>query len=362
MEARVYVGLAVCSRDINAACAATFEGVTLQPGPPKDEPPPRLGAADPSHPSGPMLDRAVILRNGSIIGHVNIQSADEKTVQCTRGDGKPFSISTNEVARLILGSVTPVQLSKIPPTGTGVLMTKGDFFEGDFASLKDGRVKINSVVFGPKDLAMGAEARVVVLHEVGISQAAWVVRTREGFVYMAQSVKLERNQLWIDDETAGAIKVDGGRVAEINAGDGRFDSLVDRKPAKIEVDAGLSPATAYAIHLPGGNAMSLGGQPCDRGILCQAGASLRFDLDGNYKVFLARAGVPDSVLPTLAVRWLILADGKEIYRSKPLTSLDDPVNVSVNVAGVKSLVLRIESVGEVHLPVSALWGEPVLVK
>ena len=362
MDSRVYVGLAVCSRDINAVCAARFEGVNIQPGRPKDEAPAKLGGADSSHPSGPVLSRAVILRNGSILGNVNIQSADEKNVQFTRADGKTVSVSTNEVARLILAPSTPVQLSKIPPSALGVMMAKGDFLEGDFVSLQKGRVKINSVVFGPKDLAVGGEAAVVVLHEPGSSQANWVVRTKEGFVYMARAMKMDKDQLLIEDETAGTIKVGGGNISEIKLGGGRVASLVDVPPSKIEVDAGLSPATAYSIHRSGGPVLTLGGQSCERGILCQAGASLRFDLDGNYKVFLCRAGIPDGVLPTTATRLLVLADNQEIYRSGPQSSLNAPLSVSVKVTGVKSLVLRVEHVGEAHLPASMLWSEPMLVK
>src|SRR5207253_1692605 len=93
MDPRVYVGLAVCSRDTNAACAATFQGVTMQYGLPKDEPPPKLDAtgerATAAAAVGAMPHRAIVLRTGAVIGNVRIQSADDKTVHVLRADGKP---------------------------------------------------------------------------------------------------------------------------------------------------------------------------------------------------------------------------------------------------------------------------------
>jgi hypothetical protein len=374
MDPRVYVGLAVCSRDTNAACAATFQGVTVQYGLPKDEPPPKLdasGEATKAAAAGqPMLHRAVVLRTGAVIGNVRIQSADDKTVHVIRADGKPADFSTAEVARLVLGPVTAQHLARIPPTGSGVLLGKGDFFEGEFESLKDGRVRVNSVVFGPRELIAGTEAVVVVLHEIGASgdgggassEAPWIVRTGEGFVYMARSARIEKDRLVVDDQTAGTVKLASGSIAEIKAGGGRFDSLADLRSAKVEAAAGIATATAYTVGAAGGVPISLDGKPCERAVTCQAGVSLHYDLGAKYRVFLCRAGVPDGVLPAVAVRLVVIADDKEIYRSPSQTSLDDAPQISLNIAGAKALTLRVETAGDVNLPAAVVWGDPMLVK
>jgi hypothetical protein len=109
--------------------------------------------------------------------------------------------------------------------------------------------------------------------------------------------------------------------------------------------------------------MSLDGKPCERGgVVCQAGATLEYDLQARYRVLLCRCGVPDAVLPATAVRLIVLADGRELYRSAPLTSLDDAADLALNLTGVKTLSLRVEAVGNVNLPAAALWGDPMLVK
>src|SRR5207249_142184 len=98
MDPRVYVGLAVCSRDTNAACAATFEGVTVQPGRAREDAvPPKLGAdgaAEPPRAAAAQLGRAVVLRSGSVLAHAQVRSADDKTIHILRADGKPEDLSS----------------------------------------------------------------------------------------------------------------------------------------------------------------------------------------------------------------------------------------------------------------------------
>ena len=130
----------------------------------------------------------------------------------------------------------------------------------------------------------------------------------------------------------------------------------------METSGGLDGSAAFSIKQPGSAPVTLNGQACERGIFCQAGASLTFDLGGKYKMLVGRVGVADGVLPTTAVRVVVLGDGKELYRSEPRTSLDEAANISLNLSGVRALVLRVESPGDVSLPAAALWADPLLVK
>src|SRR5258706_6261014 len=211
----VLIGLSVCTCTTNAQCAATFEGVTVQQGQPRDEPPPTLNESAPvptSEAQAPMLNRAIVLRNGSVIGNVHIHSADAKSIEFTRSDQKRMKLPTPEVARLVLAPATPQQLAKIPASGNGVLLAKGDFIEGELESLQNGRVKISSVVFGPRDLAVGTEALVIVLRDVGTSPSVWIVKTNDGFVYNARSARIEKDEIVIEDETGGSVKLAGAKL------------------------------------------------------------------------------------------------------------------------------------------------------
>ena len=56
------------------------------------------------------------------------------------------------------------------------------------------------------------------------------------------------------------------------------------------------------------------------------------------------------------------ADGKELYRSKPRTSLDEALAASVSLKGVKSLTLSVESTAGDAAPAPGVWADAALVK
>lgn len=345
---QAYVGLALCSRDVNALSTATFDKVSLQPASAGDDGMPRPPLVESAKPTGPILNRALLFRGGTLIGNVNIQGADEKAVRIIRPDGKPLALSTADIARLMVGPVSSQQLAKIPPNAVGVMLAKGDFFEGEFASLLNGRLRINSVLFGTRDLAAGTEALVVVLREPSMSEAPWIVKTNEGFIYMARSLKIEKDQMLVEDEAVGPLKINGANVAELKIGPSRIQSLAALKPSKIEPPPGLDIAAAYTLTA--------------EAFQMRAGTALYFDLAGKYRHFHARPRLAEGVLPTFGFRFIVSADGKELYRSPRQTTLDDAPGISLDIAGVRSLSLRAEPDGKPAICAPVEWADGIVVK
>ena len=77
---------------------------------------------------------------------------------------------------------------------------------------------------------------------------------------------------------------------------------------------------------------------------------------------LLRGEDPRGVLPTAPVRFIVLSEGKELYKSPPRTSQDEPLAASVSVSGAKSLTLKVESTLSPPLLTPGLWGDVALVK
>ena len=102
--------------------------------------------------------------------------------------------------------------------------------------------------------------------------------------------------------------------------------------------------------------------PEEPAILLAGGSAISFELDGQYKRLLCSAGVPSELLPTSAVRFVVLSDGKEIWRSGSVTSIDDPLSVALNVSGAKSLMLRVDPATAGVPAAPGVFTAPVLVK
>jgi hypothetical protein len=184
------------------------------------------------------------------------------------------------------------------------------------------------------------------------------VRLADGSVLLADALAVIPGLLRIRTPSLGELTATAEQVLQIAAGPARQQPLVDLKPAQVQGDAGQFAIDA----LPSGLPMRLGGRQVPRGISLGAGASISYDLGAEYRVLLMRVGVPEGVLPANPVRLIIIADGDELYRGPPRTSLDEPQSITLGIGGVRRLRITVEA--ELAGPVGAsmLLGEPSLVK
>ena len=76
-----------------------------------------------------------------------------------------------------------------------MLLKDGDFADGDFAGIEDGRVKLNSVLFGERTLEPSAGAAVIALRPVRETPWHWHLKTRDGTQFYLQEVRMENGRL-----------------------------------------------------------------------------------------------------------------------------------------------------------------------
>ena len=93
-----------------------------------------------------------------------------------------------------------------------------------------------------------------------------------------------------------------------------------------------------------------------------SGSAANYKVDGGYRLLALRFAVPDGILPTTAVRLVVLGDGKELYRSSATTALDEPLAVAVKLGGNKAMTIKLESDGPVELGGIGILMEPALIQ
>ena len=89
-----------------------------------------------------------------------------------------------------------------------------------------------------------------------------------------------------------------------------------------------------------GAPLSLGGKRYEKGLGAFASSEIEFDLKGLYGTFTALAGVDDSSGGDSTVEFLVIGDGRELWRSGPLKKSDAARQAEVSVAGIHQLILR----------------------
>lgn len=92
--------------------------------------------------------------------------------------------------------------------------------------------------------------------------------------------------------------------------------------------------------------LSIGGKRYEGGISAQSGSETEYDAFGIFATFSALVGIDDGYNGTGTITFTVVGDGKEIWSSGAVKKSDGPKPVTVNIAGVKRLILRATAAGE----------------
>jgi hypothetical protein len=143
-----------------------------------------LALHDLAHATIPLITnvptRIIHLRNGTAIG-VDALEADESAVRFVMRHDK-LRVSVIEVAAILF---QPMDLATLPAGRRGVVLPNGDFLDGEFRGLADKRVRLSTVLLGPKQFEIGKACAAIVLNPPTPVPARWEIRTFHGSLFRA---------------------------------------------------------------------------------------------------------------------------------------------------------------------------------
>jgi hypothetical protein len=203
MPARVYAGLAIASAadDSKDRSRAVFDNVRLERGSPKMQ----------------SAIKGLILRNGSIVV-ANINRADDTSVKFS-AFGRDTTVPTSHVARILYRPLSEEAAARIPPGRTGVVLSNGDFIDGDVA-IRDGHVTIFSILFGVRRFNTYDQTTAIILRDpspAGTSKHR--LRATDGSVLNVSQMIIERGKLRTTDPAGNAFALTGEQLVEIMTDD-----------------------------------------------------------------------------------------------------------------------------------------------
>ncbi|RYG75458.1 alpha-galactosidase, partial [bacterium] len=108
-----------------------------------------------------------------------------------------------------------------------------------------------------------------------------------------------------------------------------------------------------------GNALTLGGKVYPHGIGTHATSQMAIDVNGAAR-FNAMVGLDDEKKGAGSVVFEVYTDGKLAFQSSPLSGGDEPVSVSVDLTGVKRMILRVSDAEDGDDSDHADWAGAVL--
>ena len=203
MGDEVLVGVAAWTTGNAWSSSATVDSVTIVPGTP--------GLT--YFPGAGETAQGILLRDGNFVA-ARIVSFDPAVGVKYDRDGRAGVYATERVARLVF-SAGPADMAGPAADKPGILLTSGDFIDGDITEIATKPVDwprppqlkatARSVLFGAKSFEVAKEVIAIDFGAVEATPAAYEVRTGDGSVTRAKAVTVG----------TGGVTVDGQLVADV---------------------------------------------------------------------------------------------------------------------------------------------------
>jgi hypothetical protein len=98
----------------------------------------------------------------------------------------------------------------------GMLMSSGDFIDGDVAMVRDANVVLSSVLFGAQKHSV-REVVVAALREVSPQLGAIRIELNDGSILQAGAAKVAGDRLEVSIGTGTSLSVVGAQITEIKS-------------------------------------------------------------------------------------------------------------------------------------------------
>ncbi len=156
-----------------------------------------------------------------------------------------------------------------------------------------------------------------------------------------------------------------GRLAALLLLTGALHSLACAAPSTVWLD---ELAIEKIYQYPGkpqrnksldGNPMSIGGVKFERGLGTRSESVLYIRLNGGSTRFSASVGIDDEMIKSkvASAEFFVIGDGKRLWESGVMRAGDKPKAFSVDLTGLKSLVLQVGWGGNYRFQDNANWAD-----
>lgn len=346
-----HAGLAVLSHDTSRLCIARFDHVDLKSS--------GSSGARRSVVDRVMVPAGIELRDGRrIVGQVGAMSREAVRIKLA-GAQEEVTIPLPQVARVMFEPMTWEMTHNLLDGRNGVLMKTGDFLEGEVSILSQRNARVSSILYGLRMVAR-EQAAMLVLNQSDPADAPVVLQMADGSIWKTDRLRIEGDRMVVEDDIAGVMRLESRHFQTIRAMKDRTASLLAIEPSISQRNGVIGRAMAIGRSVTG-YPLSLRNQPIETGLSSAGNAELNFTLDRPYRALICTSGVAAEMSPLLRGELVILGDGRELYRSPPMTAADPARQIGVPLKGVRTLTLVIQPSGDHPIAPAAIWADPRLV-
>jgi len=187
MPEEIFVGMAVTSGHAERLNRSTFDHVR--------EAPSLAGTS--------FVPRVELLSGSRVIGP--IESADAASIRLAGSPARP-PIPVARVSRILFQWVPFRWSDKVAAGRPGVLLTEGDFVEGEFRGVENARLTVSSVLFGMRSYDLHHDVIAVVLRKRQPSRQQFEVRTVDGSTWFGDDLEIGWNEVVLSEAALGRCR------------------------------------------------------------------------------------------------------------------------------------------------------------
>ncbi len=159
------------------------------------------------------------------------------------------------------------------------------------------------------------------------------------------------------------IELSLDNVAKLSIRNPRVQYLSDLKPGSQHVEGIVHrPWPIRTDRSVSARPLSIAGRVFDKGLGVHSLTRLTYDIEGAYETFVATIGIDDAVRPLGSVVFKVSGDGRELFDSGKVRGTDEPRDIRVGVAGIKSLTLTVDYGQGLDVSDHADWGGARLLR
>jgi len=186
---------------------------------------------------------------------------------------------------------------------------------------------------------------------------------RDGCTWAGQIAGIEADSLRLRLSMGTVLSLPIEQMSEIRFRSDRVLFLSDLTPAKYEFEPFGATRWPYRVNRSVANRpIRTGGQSFDRGIGVHSRSVLTYDVPQGFRQLAATIGIDDAVGSQGNVVFRVLADGKEVFSSGPVTGRDAPRPLLASVGGARQIQLVVEYGDDLDIGDQADWGDVRLIK
>ena len=303
----------------------------------------------------PAVDAShVILPEGDRIMTVSIAASTETSLEIQSDTFGKLSVPLDSIVGLIFAGHVPIseldalreQVRREPRAAEVAWLANGDRIAGGFLGLDDTKVKIQ-VSGKPVEVdragvvALGFDPALV--NYPRPTSAFLELSLKDGSRLGVTEAHTDEGVILATARYGGAIKVSLNELLRVQVRSSSIVYLSERKPARDQYLTYIGPTREYRVdRTVDGHLFRLGGQTYDRGLGTQSTTFLAYRVEPGDHRLQAVVGVDERAGPLGSVVFRVLVDGKERFKTPPMTDHDAPRSLDVDLAGAKYFILATE--------------------